>query len=92
MYFEELNIETPNYYSTNQKKKISLLTIIAVALALAPSLAWTKVKDERMSGLNMRIVNEGIAHDDQYWFFSNQHLLYRVSYDLWIITYIEWAN
>lgn len=58
---------------------IIVLFLLGLAVLQVSVLAWTKVRDERMAGLEMRIVNEGIAHDDEYWFFSNQHLLYRTS-------------
>ena len=40
--------------------------------------AWEKVHDERMPG-ELRVANEGLAHHDNHWYFSNQHFLYQAT-------------
>ena len=71
-----------------------ILISLAVLLAVCPSSvvtadSWTKIKDDIRMPLELRVVNEGLAHDDKGWFMSNQHFLYRTS--LWPLT-IEVAN
>jgi hypothetical protein len=58
---------------------LALILLISLAQCVDNAHGWSLVREERMPSLKLRIVNEGIAHDDNYWYFSNQHLLYRVS-------------
>jgi hypothetical protein len=51
--------------------------------------SWKKIRDDIRMPLELRVVNEGLAHDDKSWFMSNQHFLYRAS--LWPME-IEVAN
>ena len=39
--------------------------------------AWTRVADERMPG-ELRVANEGLSHDDNYWYLTNKHFIYQV--------------
>jgi len=54
-----------------------LLILFAVAVA------WTPSRKEERIPLELRIVNEGLAHDEvtKSWLFSNQHVLYKTSID-----------
>jgi len=54
----------------------AICAILVVLLASASAL--TKVRDERIPG-ELHLVNEGIAHDDSHWYFSNQHFLYQAT-------------
>lgn len=57
----------------------SLRALITVFIASFIAVnAWEKVRDLRLPG-ELRIVNEGIAHDDAHWYFSNQHFLYQTT-------------
>ena len=38
---------------------------------------WSKVSKEIRLPLELRIVNEGLAHDDTHWFLTNKHILYK---------------
>ena len=40
---------------------------------------WVKIKNDIRMPLELRVVNEGLAHDDSSWFMSNQHFLYKTS-------------
>ena len=60
---------------------LSMLIMILSAAAAAGAAAaaagtWEKVRDLRMPG-ELRVVNEGVAHDETHWYFSNQHFLYQ---------------
>lgn len=39
---------------------------------------WKKVRDERMPG-ELRFANEGLSHDDNYWYLTNKHFIYQVN-------------
>lgn len=55
----------------------SLVQFIAL---LGSVVAWTETRQLRLPG-ELRIVNEGLSHDDQYWYLSNQHVLYKTTVD-----------
>lgn len=78
--------------STMLHKFVIALCVIFAVLASANAAdtdQWTKIKNDIRMPLELRVVNEGLAHDDKSWFMSNQHFLYRTS--LYPIT-IEVAN
>ena len=56
---------------------VILLSILAV-LSYSSEEIWTRGKNINFP-TEMRIVNEGVSHDDKYLYFSNQHLLYRTT-------------
>ena len=56
-----------------------LVIFAAVVPAHADTEEWTKIRNDIRMPLELRVVNEGLAHDDKSWFMSNQHFLYRTS-------------
>jgi hypothetical protein len=73
-----------------------LLKFVCCAVTLLLSLhggysddSWVKVRNDIRMPVELRVVNEGLAHDDSSWFMSNQHFLYRTT--LWPLS-IEVAN
>lgn len=54
---------------------------LLVGLADVSISEWVEKRDSRMPG-ELRVVNEGIAHDNEYWYFSNQHFLYQTTVDV----------
>ena len=53
--------------------------LIAIACLFATTTyAWREAREIRLPG-ELRIVNEGLAHDDTNWFLSNQHVLYKTT-------------
>lgn len=53
--------------------------VILVFATLGSLFAWTRTeKDIRLPG-ELRVVNEGLSHDDEYWYLSNQHFLYKTT-------------
>jgi hypothetical protein len=54
---------------------VTIFTAI-VTFIMTKVSAWEKVRDLRMPK-ELRVVNEGVAHDDSHWYFSNQHFLYQ---------------
>ena len=38
---------------------------------------WSKVSKDIRLPMELRIINEGLAHDDAHWFLSNKHILYK---------------
>jgi len=67
---------------TKKMPRRSLMRVLVLFLLMALSACeqWRSVyKDIRLPG-QLRVVNEGIAHDtDGYWYFSNQHILYKTT-------------
>lgn len=62
-----------------------LLTFILSSSALSTDNGnWTQVKDIRLD-LKLRIVNEGVAHVDNSWIFSNKGVLFKTTVDPVII-------
>jgi len=57
---------------------LRMLFPLIVSLLLGSASCWTKVRDERLPG-ELRVVNEGLAHDDTHWILSNKHFLYRAT-------------
>ena len=39
--------------------------------------SWSKVHKDIRLPLELRIINEGLAHDESHWFLSNKHVLYK---------------
>jgi hypothetical protein len=64
------------------KRSIGLITL-AVGFVDVCKSEWVEKRDSRMPG-ELRFVNEGIAHDDKYYYFSNQHFLYQTTIDVTI--------
>lgn len=58
---------------------VAIITAIVTFLS-TKATAWEKVRDLRMPK-ELRVVNEGVAHDDSHWYFSNQHFLYQTEID-----------
>jgi hypothetical protein len=57
------------------------LLIVCIGIFSTIASAWTRTrKDVRLPG-ELRVVNEGLSHDDNYWFMSNQHMLYKTEID-----------
>lgn len=64
-------------------RKILFIFIFQCAALL--SLAWQRTsKDIRLPG-ELRVVNEGLSHDDKYWYLSNQHFLYKTEINPMVI-------
>lgn len=60
---------------------MSLLALLVCAILYTSCcVAWEEVRELRIPG-ELRIVNEGLSHDDQYWYLSNQHVLYKTEQD-----------
>lgn len=58
---------------------IFVLSAITIASVKGTDIEWIPVKNEIRMPLELRVVNEGLAHDDKSWFMTNQHFLYRTS-------------
>ena len=57
------------------------MLFLIVCFLCASVTAWEQVKREiRLPG-ELRVVNEGITHDDKNWYMSNQHILYKTTVD-----------
>lgn len=55
------------------------ILILVVCLGLIGRVsAWSEARELRLPG-ELRVVNEGLSHDDQYWYLSNQHFLYKTT-------------
>ena len=52
------------------------IVLSMLRISNAAAATWEKVRDLRMPG-ELRVVNEGVAHDETHWYFSNQHFLYQ---------------
>ncbi len=53
------------------------ILLLFLSLFVQSSRAWTRTEKEiRLPG-ELRVVNEGLSHDDEYWYLSNQHFLYK---------------
>jgi hypothetical protein len=57
---------------------LSSSTVAVLLAAFLSSHAWREAREIRLPG-ELRIVNEGLAHDDSHWFLSNQHVLYKTT-------------
>lgn len=57
-----------------------MLWIVIVAVLLTVTTAWEEVRELRLPG-QLRIANEGLSHDDKYWYISNAHVLYKTEID-----------
>jgi hypothetical protein len=67
-----------------------VIALFALSVVRGANTAeWERVKDDIRMPLELRVANEGLAHDDKSWFLSNQHFLYRAS--MWPMS-IEVAN
>ena len=51
-------------------------TILIAVVHLVRS--WTRTNDLRIPG-ELRVANEGLSHDDTYWYMTNQHFIYQVN-------------
>lgn len=40
--------------------------------------SWKQLHDSRIIG-ELRIVNEGLSHDDKFWYFTNKHFIYKAN-------------
>jgi hypothetical protein len=43
------------------------------------SYGWTRTEKDIRMPKELRVANEGLAHDDTYWYLSNQHFLYKTT-------------
>jgi hypothetical protein len=66
---------------------VFVLCYLVFSLVLSSAEAWTRTeKDIRLPG-ELRIVNEGLSHDHNFWYLSNQHILYKTTvYPMKIVT------
>ena len=55
-----------------------MLGLLVLLQGLAAGNCWQKVRDERMPG-ELRFANEGLSHDDTYWYLTNKHFIYQVN-------------
>ena len=51
--------------------------MVAILVLPHPASSWTKVQDERLA-VELRVANEGLAHDDDHWYITNKHFIYKV--------------
>ena len=59
------------------------LTLIIISILICcycqqEDIIWSKRRNIDFPGL-MRLANEGVSHDDKYFYFSNQHLFYKTT-------------
>ena len=59
----------------------SLCIVFLLGFILHPvaSSSWEKAKREIRLPLELRIINEGLAHDKSHWYLSNKHILYKTT-------------
>lgn len=55
-----------------------ILASVVPFLLAHSAFAWTQVRDLRLPG-ELRIANEGLSHDDEYWYISNAHVLFKTT-------------
>jgi len=55
-----------------------MLSVVTALSVLGLCHGWTRARDERMPG-ELRVVNEGLSHDDEYWYMTNKHFIYKVN-------------
>jgi hypothetical protein len=71
---------TQQTIENKEQHNTGMLFVLLVLLAVVAhsTSAWKEAKEIRLP-LELRIVNEGLAHDDEHWFLSNQHFLFKTT-------------
>ena len=55
------------------------LPLIVPALLSSATATWKKTSAELEFPMNLRPANEGVSHDGSFWYYSNQHVLYKAT-------------
>ena len=65
------------------KQQLTLFIFIIISILICcycqqEDIQWIKRRNIDLNG-KLRFVNEGVSHDNKYFYFSNQHLFYKTT-------------